>query len=258
VARKAGARSGSGGKGRRRAKKDPGRDFPRHVFAQASPRSVGPISLFEAEAEVTHDSVAEFTSEAGLPEEASARLTDAGFQVLLVSPVTINIAAPATLYERVFDAELYTEERPALKPRRRKDTASVIDCADTAMPGLVDPSRSALADVLEGIAIEEPAYPLEHAFAPLKEYWHLRVPGDVSLGLNADRAHRAGITGRGVKVVMTDSGWYRHPYFVERGYRATDAVLGPGAADRAADESGHGTASPPTCSPPPRTWTSRW
>jgi hypothetical protein len=224
-----------------RAKKGDRRDFPRLVFAQASPRSIGPISLFETDAEVTRDSVAEFTSEAGLPEDASARLTDAGFQVLQVSPVTINIAAPATRYERVFETELYTEERPALKPRRRKDTASVIDCADTDMSGLVDPSRSPLADVLEGIAIEEPAYPLEHAFAPLKEYWHLRVPGDVSLGLNADRAHRAGITGRGVKVVMTDSGWYRHPYFVERGYRATDAVLGPGAANPAADESGHGT-----------------
>jgi hypothetical protein len=239
LARKTGARAGSGG--RARAKQGGRRDFPKVVFAQASPRSIGPLSLFETDAEVTRDSIAEFTSEAGLPEEASARLTEAGFQVLQVSPVTINVAAPATLYERVFETELYTEERPALKPRRRKDTAAVIDCADTAMSGLVDPSRSALADVLEGIAIEEPAYPLENAFAPLKEYWHLRVPGDVSLGLNADRVHRAGITGRGVKVVMTDSGWYRHPYFVERGYRATDAVLGPGAANPAADESGHGT-----------------
>jgi subtilisin family serine protease len=224
-----------------RARKNDRRDFPKVVFAQASPRSIGPNSLFETDAEVTHDSVADFTSEAGLPEEASARLTDAGFEVLQVSPVTINIAAPATVYERVFETELYTAERPALKPRRRRDTAAVIDCVDTAMSGLVDPSRSALADVLEGIAIEEPAYPLENAFAPLKEYWHLRVPGDVSLGLNADRVHRAGITGRGVKVVMTDSGWYRHPYFVERGYRATDPVLGPGAANPAGDESGHGT-----------------
>jgi subtilisin family serine protease len=197
--------------------------------------------LFEETAEVTHDSIGDFTSESGLVEDASARLRDAGFEVLQVSPVTINIAAPAAAYERVFETELYTEERPALKPRRRRDTATVIDCADTTMSGLVDPSRSGLEDVIEGIAIEEPAYPLENAFAPLKEYWHLRVPGDVSLGLNVDRAHRAGITGRGVKVVMTDSGWYRHPYFVQRGYRATDPVLGPGATAAAADESGHGT-----------------
>jgi hypothetical protein len=241
MARKAGARSRSGGKGQARTRKDERRDFPRQIFAQASPQSIGAASLFEAAAETTHESVADFTSETGLVEEASARLRDAGFDVLQVSPVTINIAGPASAYERVFETELYTEERPALKPRRRKDSATVIDCADTAMSGLIDTSQSALGDVIEGIAIEEPAYPLEHAFAPLKEYWHLRVPGDVSLGLNADRAHRAGITGRGVKVVMTDSGWYRHPYFVERGYRATSAVLGPGATKPAADESGHGT-----------------
>jgi hypothetical protein len=54
-----------------RAKKGDRRDFPRLVFAQASPRSIGPTSLFETDAEVTRDSVAEFTSEAGLPEDRS-------------------------------------------------------------------------------------------------------------------------------------------------------------------------------------------
>ena len=241
MARKAGTRSGSAGKPRATTRKAERRDFPRRIFAQASPRSIGVLSLFEEAAYVTKDSVASFTSEPGVPEDAGARLRDAGFDVLQVSPVTINIAGPVRAYERVFETELFTEERPALKPRRRKDTATIIDCADTAMSGLIDPSRSALADVLEGVAIEEPAYPLANAFAPLKEYWHLRVPGDVSLGLNADRAHRAGITGRAVKVVMTDSGWYRHAYFTQRGYRAGDAVLGPGATNAAADESGHGT-----------------
>jgi subtilisin family serine protease len=67
------------------------------------------------------------------------------------------------------------------------------------------------------------------------------MPGDVSLACNADRAHRAGITGKGVKVAMIDSGWYRHPYFVGRGYRAAPVVLGPAAANPLKDESGHGT-----------------
>jgi subtilisin family serine protease len=72
-------------------------------------------------------------------------------------------------------------------------------------------------------------------------YWHLRVPSDVSLGLNADRAHREGATGRGVRCVMTDSGWFEHPYFVERGYRVSPVVLAPGATAPEADEVGHGT-----------------
>jgi subtilisin family serine protease len=40
---------------------------------------------------------------------------------------------------------------------------------------------------------------------------------------------------------MVDSGWYRHPYFTRRGYRAGPVVLGPAAANPLVDESGHGT-----------------
>jgi hypothetical protein len=117
-----------------------------------------------------------------------------------------------------------------------------VECPETDLPGLIDPANSQLADALEGVAIEQPRYPPESALAPLKSYWHLRVPGDVSLGVNADRAHRGSITGSNVKVVMVDSGWYRHPYFVQRGYRSSPVVLGPATANPDDDESGHGTA----------------
>jgi subtilisin family serine protease len=40
---------------------------------------------------------------------------------------------------------------------------------------------------------------------------------------------------------MVDTGWYRHPYFIERGYRANPTVLSPGATNPDHDESGHGT-----------------
>ena len=69
----------------------------------------------------------------------------------------------------------------------------------------------------------------------------MNVPADVSLGLNADRIHRDGITGRDIKVVMIDSGWYKHPYFIQRGYRFNPVVAGPGATDQEHDKSGHGT-----------------
>jgi len=69
----------------------------------------------------------------------------------------------------------------------------------------------------------------------------LNVPADVSLGLNADRAHRLGYPGKDIRVVMVDSGWYRHPFFSDRGYRATDAVLGSAAENPLNDENGHGT-----------------
>jgi hypothetical protein len=235
-------KSGTGGRGgRARGKQEA--SLPREIYAQASPTSIGGSSLFDATAAVTAETVDGYRSDEGLTNEAVMRLRDAGFRVLDVSPVTINIAGPQSAYERAFGTHLKTEERPVIKAGRRRDTATFIDTDDTAMSGLIDTSRSDMADVLEGVAIERPVYPFAaNAFAPTQDYWHLSVPGDVSLGVNADRAHRGRVTGRGVRLVMVDSGWFEHPYFKARGYRADPVVLGPAATKPQADESGHGTA----------------
>jgi subtilisin family serine protease len=174
--------------------------------------------------------------------EAAARLRSAGFAVLQISPTTVNIAGPPALYEEYFATRLAAEERPVRKPQGREEAATYVECLDTDLPGLIETDRCPAADVLEGVAIERPVYFFQSPFAPKRDYWHLDVPADVSLGINADRAHRLGITGRGVSVVMVDSGWYRHPYFVERGYRAAPVVTGPAAERPEDDESGHGTA----------------
>jgi hypothetical protein len=138
--------------------------------------------------------------------------------------------------------KIVAQERPVIKNMGEETTATFLESPETELPGLISTAGTEFADLLEGVAIEEPRYFMAPSmFAPLKSYWHLRMPGDVSLACNADRAHRAGITGRGVKVAMVDSGWYKHPYFVGRGYRVAPVVLGPGAANPLADESGHGT-----------------
>ena len=227
-----------------RTKGSKSRDLPRAIYAQASPASVGGTSLFATGKTVTGRTVAGFRSEPRVIRRAADRLRRAGFKVLQVSDITINIAGSATLYERTFKTELFTEERTVLKERRKREKATFIDAADTDVRGLIDTSESSLADVVEGVAIEEPAYyhatdPL--AYAPTKKYWHLEVPGDVSAAVNADRVHRGGHTGLGVKLVMVDSGWYHHPYFERRGYRAAPVELGPGATKPEKDESGHGT-----------------
>jgi subtilisin family serine protease len=216
--------------------------MPDVIYAQASPRSIGGVSMFDASTPITADQVVDYTSEAAVIRAAEARLRSVGFDVLQVSATTINIAGPRERYEEVFRTTLFTEEREVIKQQATADEATFIDARGTDLPGLIDVAGSGLSDVLEGVAIEEPRYPMQHAFAPLRSYWHLRVPGDVSLGCNADLAHRAGTTGRGVQVVMTDSGWFRHRYFVERGYRFQPAVLGPGATNAETDDDGHGTA----------------
>ncbi len=216
--------------------------LPKIVYANASPKSVGGVSLFEGQGQINAQTVANFTSERDVIARAVSRLREAGFEILQVSPLTINIAAPASTYERAFNTKIVAEERPAIKEEAKSDTATFLDCPDTDLPGLISTAGTSLSDVIEGVAIEEPRYFMAPSmFPPLKSYWHFDVPAGISLGCNADRAHRGGITGKGIKVAMVDSGWFKHPFFVNRGYRAAPVVLGPAAANPLADESGHGT-----------------
>ncbi|MBI3970033.1 MAG: S8 family serine peptidase [Chloroflexi bacterium] len=215
---------------------------PGRIFAQASPRSVGGVSMFEAQEQIYSATAANFFSEQDVVNRAASRLQEAGFEVLQVTPLTINIAGPAETFQRAFNTTIIAEERPAIKELGLETTATFLDTPEPRIPGLITTAGTPFDDVLEGVAIEEPRYFMAPSmFAPLKAYWHLRVPGDISLACNADRAHRTAITGSNVKVAMVDSGWYKHPFFVGRGYRAAPVVLGPGAANPLADESGHGT-----------------
>jgi subtilisin family serine protease len=225
-----------------RAKKKTDSEIPKIIYANASPLSVGGVSMFEAGDQINADTVSNFESDDETIARAVSRLQEAGFDILQVSPLTINIAGSQATYERAFNTKLFAEEREVIKAGGKRDTATFIDCPETEMSGLVATKGSDLGDVIEGVAIEEPRYPMATSmFAPHKAYWHLDVPAGISLGCNADKAHRAGITGKGIKVAMVDSGWFKHPFFVNRGYRAAPVVLGPGAAFPLKDESGHGT-----------------
>lgn len=217
--------------------------MPPLIYAQASPKSIGGVSMFEAQGQINAGTVENFLSEETRSTAAVEALQRAGFEVLQVSDFTINIAAPRSVYEEVFKTKLYVESKPVMK-QGQEDMAEFVDCRDTDLPGLIATDGTPFADLLEGVAIEEPRYFMATTPTfnpPPRPYWHLHPPGDLSAALNAERAHRAGLTGRGVKVAMVDSGWFRHPYFTVRGYHAANAILGPGAANPLADESGHGT-----------------
>jgi hypothetical protein len=225
-----------------RARKSPSAAPPARLFAQASPRSIGGVSLFEAQNQINSNTVATFFSETDVIDRSVSQLQEAGFEILQISPATINIAGPVSLYERAFNTKIVSDERPVLKSFQEKDTATFWDSPSTAISGLISTAGTSFEGVLEGVAIEEPRYFMGPSmFAPLKSYWHLRLPGDLSLALNADRAHRAGITGRGIKVAQVDTGWFKHPYFVGRGYNAAPVVLGPATVNPLDDEVGHGT-----------------
>jgi subtilisin family serine protease len=218
--------------------------MPELIYAQASPKSVGGVSMFEAHHQINSDTIENFVSEGSRTEAAIELLQRAGFQVLQVTDFTINIAGTRDTYELAFSTPLTVQSRPTIKNDGEEGLAEFIDSPRTDLPGLISTEGTAFAELLEGVAIEEKRYfqSPPPPFNPLLQpYWHLHPPGDLSAALNADRAHRGALTGRGVKVAMVDTGWYRHPYFTIRGYNAADAILGPGAASPLTDESGHGT-----------------
>lgn len=219
--------------------------LPSRIFAQVSPKSIGGVSMFDAQDQINAETVTNFFSDGDAVSEAVARLEEAGFEILQISPLTINIAGAPETYKKAFDTEIVVEDRPVIKSIADNDTdefAQFLETPETDIPGLIETVGTVFENSIEGVALEEPRYFMAPSmFPPHKNYWHLDVPAGISLACNADKAHRTGITGKGVKVAMVDSGWFKHPFFVGRGYRAAPVVLGPGAANPLKDESGHGT-----------------
>lgn len=226
----------------KKEEKNAQKKMPSRIFAIASPRSIGGVSMFEAMGTINANTVANYQSEQGMINEATNRLRKAGFEIFQVTGFTINIGGSQETFEKAFGTKLTIEQRKVIKPGAVEDIAEFIECPDTPVPGLIATTGTQFEDVIEGVAIEEPRYLMSASmFPPTVPYWHLDVPADVSLGINADKVHRSGITGRGIKVAMVDTGQYAHPFFPARGYRVAPAVLAPPAANPDHDEVGHGT-----------------
>ena len=186
--------------------------IPKLLFAQVSPHSIGGMSMFDMEGPVGADIVSNFMSDTDLITRTTYALQDAGFQVLQVSAYTINIAAPIATYERAFKTKVVPHELPTIKSQGISDTATFFSVPDTPRFGLIPTTGTAFENLIEGVAIETPRYFFAAlSMPPKKAYWHLEVPHDVSLGCNADKAHRGGITGRGIKVAMVDFGPFCSP-----------------------------------------------
>jgi len=138
---------------RRRARAravEPG-PIPDRIFAQASPFSLGGVSMFEAGPQITSSTVANFNSETDLLRRSAEALRDAGFEILQISQLTINIAGSKAVFERAFNAPIVAEERDVIKPEG-PSTATFLECPTTEIPGLIVPRSGPFSELLEGIA----------------------------------------------------------------------------------------------------------
>lgn len=211
---------------------------PEVIYAQASPLSIGGRSMFEPGQQINAFNAIAFASPPNVIAAAIVRLRTNGFEILQVTAQSINIAGPPDAFERAFRTKIVEKELKLPSG----DTTTYLDSPDTQMLGLVSTTGTPLGDVIEGVALEVPrSYFQASAVPPAVAYPHLNVPEDVATGCNAKLLHGFGVDGRGVRVAMVDSGWFRHPYFDAQQYRVAPVVLGPAASEPEHDESGHGT-----------------
>ncbi|MEM6666857.1 MAG: S8 family serine peptidase, partial [Pseudomonadota bacterium] len=200
-----------------------------------------PVSFSGA---ITPEALPQLEPEAVRFDEAVAKLKALGFEVTTQGRYSISARCPRPVYERVFGTKLSRFKLPFTAGESRQANAFFFPGDDAAWNPMAD-----LSAVIDDAYIQWPHIYMNSRFPgptsalpPSVRYHHLRVPGDVTMLLNADVAHRDGITGRGIKVAMIDSGFaMSHAYFQERGY-TLQTVLAPGATDVDLDGNGHGTA----------------
>ncbi|QQE65123.1 subtilisin-like serine protease [Leptolyngbya sp. BL0902] len=218
--------------------------LPDRVFAEAVVRSASGASLLDSPEAVTSETVDQFLASADTVQAAAQELRSAGFDVIDIGSISITVAAPPVIYERALSTQLQAVDRPVIKELGQATTSTFINAADTKPFGEVDVSCTPFSQLLDGVALSEPLYyfgcDTPSPTPPLTAEDYLTVPDGVAEGLNAQPAHRQGITGKGIKVVMVDSGWYAHPYFAKHNYNVK-VVLAPGSTNSDTDGLGHGT-----------------
>ncbi|MEM9046438.1 MAG: S8 family serine peptidase [Pseudomonadota bacterium] len=200
--------------------------------------SEGPVKFSGA---ITGDTMERMRPDDSQVAATSARLTELGFKITNSGKFSISARCSRRVYEKLFGTKLTRHQLPFNEGERCQSNAFFFPDKDAPWNPLDEFAR-----IIDDAYIQWPHIYMNTLFPgsipPTVSYHHLRVPGDVTMLLNADRVHRSGITGKGVKVVKIDSGFAMdHAYFTSRGYQ-TQTVLAPGATDPDLDGNGHGTA----------------
>ncbi len=196
-------------------------------------------SMFEKDAYPTVANLDDYKPPKERSIELARKLQKNGFAVYHVGEFSISVSCTEQKFETFFKTRIGKIQNP--------QKAKVPSTYVMRAPGKNDPWTLPAVDGLEELI--EKAY-IQHNpifFAnerPLPPFWkdkfRLRVPVDVAQILRAASVHKRKITGRGVRVVMPDTGFYNHPYFVEQGYNFL-SVTAPDSLDHTTDNYGHGT-----------------
>jgi hypothetical protein len=204
-------------------------------IAVTFPRADGHGGPVKFGARISTASAARFSPDPLNVDQALARLQQAGFETSARGRLAVSMRCTRAQYEKVFGTRLEVFQAPA----------AIRDCSRFYFPGAKsgwqpDPG---VAQLIDDAYIQWPHLYMAGGLGggPDLGYHYLSVPGGVRRLLNVPKAHRGGITGKGIRIAMVDSGFdLRHRWFA-RYRRQASVVLAPGAADRKTDGNGHGT-----------------
>lgn len=204
-------------------------------------------------ARMSTDTITSFRPEPAQADLAIAELARHGFKLTGRGELSASMRCTKRAFEKLFKTKL---ERMAVPGGSAAQMSSVLFPPegapwdpDPAVQALLDDvyiqwphiymAKAAKASKPSGAAAATTALPT--AAPPPIPYYHLTAPADIARLMNATKAHLKGITGKGIRVAMIDSGFaHAHPFFKANGY-SSSVVLAPGAANRRVDGNGHGT-----------------
>lgn len=207
------------------------------VYFEAVVPSESGASIFTADAAVEYGGLEAYRPPSARVAQAAAALQRLGLHVRHLGSFSVSGDVPRERWEQLFSTQVERRSQP-LSPTHP-------EAGELTFLSHVADVPFTIPDELDGLV--ERAYPqlppifFASPLPPRVGYHHLRVPADVALLLRATSVHKAGITGDGVLVAMTDTGFYRHPFYDWHGY-SYQATLAPDAVDVDVDDNGHGTA----------------
>jgi hypothetical protein len=217
-------------------------DIPETLIGYISVR--GPESVFGEGQRLNHTARACHASQ---HDRGDVRrdLERSGFTIIAESALGFSVSAPCGAFEEITGGTLQATERLTTVDPSYSVYVTHIDIVGQDQPTTLGVGRAA-SDWLkiDGVVIEKPRVYQQVFPSPIppnSPRFHLRLPGDVALALNATAAHQRGERGAGVTVAMPDSGQYRHPFFTARAYTVRRPITVVPGTSPSSDPVGHGT-----------------
>jgi subtilisin family serine protease len=196
----------------------------------------------------TRDELDAFLPDPDVVADVASKLRKLGFEVFdlhdrFEGPVAIpepivSARGRVELFQRTFGAQLE-------KLTRTREDKIVFSGIVLRRDSDRQPSPEAIEGAVRIVVAPPPVYEAT-AIPTVGTPFCLRVPGDVAQLTRASATHRlctpAGerATGAGVKVAIVDSGFWKHPYYRDHGYRIT-RVASPDTTQPGRDDEEHGT-----------------